>query len=84
MTRDQWLVSFAAASGARPPTPTELNDLLKLAGVAAHASERTAAPLTCWMAARSGMPLDRLLATAERLAEERVHSSSEEHGSASA
>ena len=35
--------------------------LLELAGIAAHASERTAAPITCWIAAVAGLaPADAL------------------------
>ena len=44
--------------------------LLALAGVAAHASERTAAPVSCYLAARSGVPLADALAAARHLADE--------------
>jgi Domain of unknown function (DUF6457) len=57
----QWLEGFATALGVDPPTTEEVQALLDLAGVAAHASERTAAPVSTWLAARSGMsPLDAL------------------------
>jgi hypothetical protein len=55
VTRDEWVAAFAAAAGVTPPTPDELDSLLELAGVAAHASERTAAPITCWLAAVGGL-----------------------------
>lgn len=61
MTRDEWLAAFAEASGTTPPTEEDIEALLDLAGTAAHASERTAAPLTCWLAARAGLsPADAL------------------------
>ena len=41
-----------------------------LVGIAAHASERKAAPVTCYLAARSGVPIVEALATAQRLADE--------------
>jgi len=43
----------AAAFGTAPLTAAEIEDLLALAGAAAHASERIAAPLTCYLAARA-------------------------------
>ena len=44
-----WLARFAAEIGTIPPTSEELDMLLELAGIAAHASERPAAPITCWL-----------------------------------
>ncbi|HEY7076331.1 MAG TPA: DUF6457 domain-containing protein [Solirubrobacteraceae bacterium] len=52
---EQWLAAFAAALELPPPTAEEYDDLLALAGTAAHASERTAAPVACWLAARAGL-----------------------------
>ena len=68
MTRDEWIAAFACESGAEGPSIEEIRELLDLAGRAAHASERTAAPLACWMAGRSGRPLVELLAAADRVA----------------
>ncbi|MHB1496762.1 MAG: DUF6457 domain-containing protein [Acidimicrobiales bacterium] len=53
----EWLERFAAKLGVAPPTPEEVELLLGLAGTAAHASERTAAPISCWLAARAGSSL---------------------------
>ena len=39
--------------------------ILRLAAVAAHASERAAAPAACWAAGHSGRSLDELIAVAE-------------------
>jgi Domain of unknown function (DUF6457) len=67
MTRDEWVAAFAREIGAPRPSIEEIRQLLDLAGRAAHASERTAAPIACWLAARSGEPLDALLAAADRV-----------------
>ena len=55
VTGEEWLRQFAAALGVEPPSDEETNDLLALAGMAAHASERTAAPISCWLVARAGL-----------------------------
>ena len=65
-----WLAGFAAEVGTATPTPEEVDLLLELAGIAAHASERTAAPLTCWLAARAGVEPRDALAIGRRLAGE--------------
>ncbi len=65
-----WLAGFAAEVGTAPPTREELDLLLELAGVAAHASERPAAPITCWLAARAGVAPVDALAIGKRLAGE--------------
>jgi hypothetical protein len=67
MTRDEWLADFAAAAGTTPPTADEIDALLELAGIAAHASERTAAPVTCWIAAEAGITPTAALALAQSL-----------------
>jgi len=54
-TAESWLEQLAAALGVSPPSPTERDRLLGVAGVAAHAAERTAAPLTCWLIGRAGV-----------------------------
>ena len=62
-----WLAAFAGEVGTAPPTPEEVDLLLELAGIAAHASERTAAPLTCWLAARAGVEPRDARASGKRL-----------------
>jgi hypothetical protein len=69
MTRDEWIAAFAREAGVVRPDIDQVRDLLDLAGMAAHASERTAAPLACWIAGRSQLTLDELRAAAERVAE---------------
>jgi hypothetical protein len=49
-----WIERFGSALGVPAPTADEIEELLALAGVAAHASERIAAPISCWLVARSG------------------------------
>ena len=67
MTRDEWLAAFAAAAGAPVPSADDIDALLELAGIGAHASERTAAPITCWIAATAGLTPADALALAESL-----------------
>ena len=66
-----WLAGFAAEVGTAPPTREEQDMLLELAGIAAHASERTAAPITCWIAARAGVEPRDALAIGKRLVGEK-------------
>jgi hypothetical protein len=54
MTGDEWIERFAAALGVDPPDPTTVETLLDLAGTAAHASERTAAPIACYLVGKAG------------------------------
>lgn len=49
-----WIAAFAARLGVDPPDAATVATLLELAGVAAHASARTAAPIACWLAGRTG------------------------------
>jgi hypothetical protein len=66
MNAPEWLAAYADRLGAPAPTSDEIDAVLALAGVAAHASERIAAPVACWMSARAGVSLD----DAMRLAQE--------------
>ena len=54
-----WCARFAAALGVAAPTAGEIDTLLELAGTAAHASQRQAAPVACWLAARAGVTPQR-------------------------
>jgi len=67
LTRDEWIAEFAGRAGTDPPTPKQVEQLLDLAAIAAHASERTAAPLACWIAGRVGGSLDELREAAGRV-----------------
>lgn len=65
-----WLTAFAEELGVPRPSEEEIDRLLALAGVAAHSSERIAAPIACWLAARAGAEPERALAAAKRIAAE--------------
>jgi hypothetical protein len=67
-TMQDWLARFAAEVGINPPTSEELDTLLELAGIVAHASERPAAPMTCWLVGRAGLAPRDALAVGQRLA----------------
>jgi hypothetical protein len=67
MTAEEWIAAFAAELGRPAPTQEEIDALLRLASVAAHASERRAAPIACWIAAAAGVQPDAARAVAERI-----------------
>ena len=79
-TEALWLDRFTEAVGLPPIADEERNALLGLAAAAAHASERTSAPLSCWLAGRSGLSAAEALALAERLARELGGSTGPESG----
>ncbi len=54
MNAPEWLTAFAEKLGTEAPTTEEFKALLDLAGEAAHSSERVAAPVACWVAAKAG------------------------------
>jgi len=64
----EWIDAYAARLGVDAPDDETVEALLDLAGVAAHASERTAAPITCWLIGQAGIGVDE----ARRLADELV------------
>lgn len=70
MDREEWIRAFAAELGVEPPSAEQMDELLKLASIAAHSSERPAAPLACYVAGISGRPVAELLAAAQRLSGE--------------
>lgn len=76
MRRDEWLREFGERAGAPAPSKEEVVALLDLAATAAHSAERTAAPLACWIAGRSGLSLAEL----QELAKEIVPEGSEADG----
>jgi hypothetical protein len=63
---DEWITGFAKEVGAPSPDEVQVEKLLKLAAVAAHSSERIAAPIACWIAGTAGLDLDEAIAIAER------------------
>ena len=67
MNAPDWLAAFAEKLDTPAPTRDELKAVLDLAAEAAHSSERIAAPVACWLAARAGMDLDRALKLAQEV-----------------
>ena len=67
MTADEWIRTFAEKIGCEPPGPEQVDEILRLASVAAHASERKAAPVATYLAGITGRPVAELLAAAEGL-----------------
>jgi hypothetical protein len=68
MNAREWLAAYAEKLGTTPPTTDEFKTLLDVAGEAAHASERVAAPLSCWLAARAGVEPEEALRLAREVA----------------
>ena len=68
-TAEEWIVQFAEALGRPAPAAAEVQTLLELASVAAHSSERRAAPIACWLTALAGRSPAEGLALAEALSE---------------
>ena len=64
MNAKEWIEAYARELGTEPPTAAEFSALLDLAAEAAHASERVAAPVACWVTARAQRPPDQALAVA--------------------
>ena len=69
MTAEEWINAFAAEAGLQPPTPEEIDKLLKIAAVAAHSSERIAAPVACWLVGSGDIDLDRAREIADGIGE---------------
>ena len=64
-----WIARFAHALGLDPPDDAAIEQLLDLAGVAAHASERVAAPIACYLVGRAGADLETAMRAAQQVAE---------------
>jgi hypothetical protein len=67
MTASEWLAAYAEKLRVAAPSPDEVDAVLALAGVAAHASERIAAPVACWLTAQSGVPLGEAMELAREV-----------------
>jgi hypothetical protein len=69
MEPEKWIAAFAAEAGAEAPTQEQIDKMLKLAAIAAHSSERIAAPVACWIAGSAGLDLDEARELAEGIGE---------------
>lgn len=58
----EYVAELAASLGQAPLDEATIETLLDLAGVAAHASERIAAPLACYLVGRAGADPAEVLA----------------------
>jgi hypothetical protein len=66
MEPKQWISNFAQETGIDPPDDEEVTRLLELAAEAAHSSARTAAPIACWIAGKTGLSAADLMEAARR------------------
>ena len=57
-----YVAALAAQLGVEPLDDASIDTLLDLAGVAAHSSERIAAPLACYLVGRAGADPAEVLA----------------------
>jgi hypothetical protein len=64
MDAQSWIAAYAQRLGIPSPSEDEFQDVLDLAAEAAHSSERVAAPVACWVAAKAGVSLKEALAAA--------------------
>lgn len=67
MNAREWIDAYAAQLGTDAPSAEEIEQILDVAAVAAHSSERIAAPVACWIGGRTGATLEELKAAAERI-----------------
>jgi Domain of unknown function (DUF6457) len=67
MKPEEWVQGFAKELGEEVPSEDEFNAILDLAAVAAHSSERTAAPVAAYLAGRSGRSLADVQAIADKV-----------------
>ena len=69
-TAQSWLESFSVRLGVDAPSEADMTVILDLAGSAAHSSQRSAAPVACWLAARAGLTPDEALEIARTMESE--------------
>ena len=68
LTGPDWIAAFAERLGVEAPDEATREALLDLAGVAAHASERIAAPIACYLIGRAGISLEEARRHADAVA----------------
>ena len=67
MTGNEWIAAFAELIGVEAPDEATVEQLLDLAGAAAHGSERIAAPIACYLVGKAGLDPAAALATASQV-----------------
>jgi len=65
VTAEEWIRTFAEQIGSDPPDQHQMDEILRLAAIAAHASERIAAPIACYLAGTKSHSLTQLITVAE-------------------
>ena len=70
MTADEWIAAFATRLDVASPDAETVATLLSIAGAAAHASERTAAPIACYLIGRAGIAPSDAAAVAAAIGQE--------------
>jgi ribosomal protein L12E/L44/L45/RPP1/RPP2 len=80
MNAPDWLAAYAEKLGIPAPTKDELKAVLDLAGVAAHSSQRIAAPVATWLAGRAGLDLDEAMRRAQQVPTDSADSSDSPDG----
>lgn len=63
-----WIDQLANALDLEPPSDETIEMLLGLAGAAAHASDRKAAPISCWLIGTSSLSVSQARDLVEHLA----------------
>ncbi|HLH64208.1 MAG TPA: DUF6457 domain-containing protein [Solirubrobacteraceae bacterium] len=77
MNAPDWLAAYAQRLGVPAPSKDELKAVLDLAGEAAHRSQRIAAPVACWLAARAGVDLQQAIRLARETGGEQAEAGGE-------
>jgi hypothetical protein len=67
MNAKEWIAAYSERLDVDPPTDDEFSAILDLAAEAAHSSERVAAPVACWLSAKSGRSLEESLELAREV-----------------
>ena len=67
MDANEWIARFAERLGVDVPEPKVVEELLALAGDAAHSSERLAAPIACYLVGRAGTSAESARALAAEI-----------------
>ena len=67
MEATEWITAFANELGVPAPNRDEMDEILRLAAIAAHSSERIAAPIACYLTGVAARPLGEAIEIAERV-----------------
>lgn len=67
-TAQAWIETYAHQLGVDPLDADTIETLLQLAGIAAHTSERLAAPLACYLVGVAGITPELALEVAQTTA----------------